>query len=174
MCFDYAVKLLDNIKLFDLFSKFLYTLDGQRIDNAELQYIYAVSEYFLDVLIRRTRRDNTDLIGLCIFFTVEVLAGISKFRKCLCSFLNDRMTLLCVSRHHYVFRRLLFIFYRLLDLSVGDFDNALCVRDSHKRTEQHDRIEFFRKLERSFCEFKCLRRIRRLKHRNLCGYRVVS
>ena len=116
---------------------------------------------------------------------IPIAASVPPFNAVECAFggkFRDRrgarfdlgVLLLRVSGHHYVFLRILHIRFFRGVRALAEFDEALRMCDPRTHAEHYGSVKALRKLERLAGKEKRLRRVRRLEHRNLCGYRVMA
>ena len=108
MSFDYAVKLLNNNNLADIFCKITYLIYRQRIYHSELEHGIFVAADFLGVLIARAGGYYSYGMIASVFNPVD-RCGFGIVGQSRRPLLNDRMPALCIAGHHNVFCSVLFI-----------------------------------------------------------------
>ena len=165
MVLNNRVQLFNDNQLVYLCSKVQNQLLRQRVNHAQLKYGCLVTKYFLRILIAGAGGDDTNG-GICHFHPVKFTV-LCKSNQVTGTLLHQRMTTLCVARHHNILGNVLFIgLYRRCD-ALARLHNALGMCHTGAHFQDNRGIKLFRQFKGTHGKFPCFRGIRRLQHRNL-------
>ncbi len=172
MVFDNRIELLDDNQLVNLCREIENQLLRQRIDHAQLENARVVAEYFLCILVAGARCNHAEG-GVAHLHAVK-LAVLRKRDQIARALLDNRMTALCIARHHNILGNVLFIGFFRRSNALAGLNDALRMRHARAHLENNRRVKLLGKLKRAHGKGACLCRIRRLKHRNFRRNRVMA
>ena len=170
--FDYRIKLFYYVQLFHLCRKVFYKLFGKRIHHAEFKIAGFFSQGFFSILISYT-------CGYYADFHIVHFHGINwtafgVFNKRESALFHRYVLRFGKGGHHNVFLNIFFIRPYWYVFPFFLFYPALTMAHSCGKAKQNGSVEFLGKLVSELCVFFTLGAVRRLYHRQLCAYCMIS